>query len=505
MKRFTCLTLSLLMLLSMAGCASPAPCGHQWQQASCTAPETCALCGESTGDVLPHSYGAWQPDGEEMFRSCTLCSTEERAPAEHELILNSLLQGVWDLASVGIGDTVLDAYSTQDEDIAAIFVRFFGEPSEKYVCNAEYVSNGVHPIPIEYVSNGVTVTEYEVVKFLAWEQDGENCIYSFALGDRSILSGENIWFAMHFRLVLTPGKEPVLICESSYEGVDYKEVFTRNDELAAFAEGEWCAVYPGWDDYDASFRLTLNADRTVTGNIDGQLRGAWSVRPLIKDEASGKYKFGIAVLCFSDGFIGGFTPMSGGEIIWVGDSPEELSGIRKEDIRLHLNHEDEILDVFPAGLIDEPEKYRTESKENRTIEGKWNSSLMSGVNILYYGMIESQPELPAENRAACYSNDNTLEILPDGTFIANVREGEQSGTWEKREAPDYLQQHHAAAFYEQLEYYTLTSSNGEKFDAELCCFGKSASLHLSLHEGPVAEIGYNRLSPLKYVFTRALD
>ena len=66
-------------------------------------------------------------------------------------------------------------------------------------------------------------------------------------------------------------------------------------------------------------------------------------------------------------------------------------------------------------------------------------------------------------------------------------------------------QHHAAAFYEQLEYYTLTSSTGEKYDAELYCFGNNATLHLSLHEGPVSEISYNRLSPLKYVFSRAID
>ena len=30
-------------------------------------------------------------------------------------------------------------------------------------------------------------------------------------------------------------------------------------------------------------------------------------------------------------------------------------------------------------------------------------------------------------------------------------------------------------------------------------------MHLSLHEGPVSEISYNRLSPLKYVFFRAID
>lgn len=488
------LILALLMLLSLAACV-----GSE-QPAATPEPTPCS-----------HSYGLWEPEGEEMLRLCTLCGTEERAPADHKLILNSQLMGVWDLERISIEDTatgeltVKDAFSTYKEGISAVFVHFFGEPSEKYVCNAEHVSGGSFPIPTEYVSNGVTVTEYEVVRLLSCEQDGESSIYSFAMGSRLLLSDEYISLVPHFRLVLTPGQEPLLIYESSYDGEDFKEYYTRNDELFSFAEGDWYAVYPGWDNYDAGFRLTLNADRTVTGYIDSELRGAWSVRPLTRDEQTGKYKFGIAILCFADGFCGGFTPMSGGGTIWVGDTPEELSTIKKEDLRLHLNHEDEILNLFPAGLIDEPEKYSSTVAKPYPIEGKWTSSLMSGVNILYYGLIKDQPELPAENRAACFSNDNYLEILPDGSFTAIVREGELSGTWEKREAPAYLQQHHAAAFYEQLEYYTLTSSTGEKYDAELYCFGNNATLHLSLHEGPVSEISYNRLSPLKYVFSRAID
>lgn len=499
-KRIISFILSLLMLLALSACGKAAPCSHQWQDASCAAPETCTLCGEVQGEALPHSFGSWLPGESDMLHVCTACGAEERAPTDHVLILNSLLQGTWDLESYSYGDKLMDAYSTWGEDIAAKFVRFFGEPTEKYVCSAEQVSNGVFPFVTEYYRNGVTITEGEVVRFGSFERNGETRTYRFTVSDA--IGG---YYASRYKLVLSPDDEPVLYEEFRYDGLAHTNTYSKTDELAAFAEGEWCAVYPGWDDGEVLHGLVLNPDRRVTGAIDGELHGAWSLRPLTKDQETGKYKFGIAILCFSDGFYGGFTPMSGGDTIWVGDSPDDLSLLKRENVRLHLNHEDEILDLFPAGLLSEPEKYQQESNDHYSIEGKWTSSLSSGVNILYYGLIKNNPELPAENRANCYRNDNTLEVLPDGTFTAKVIEGELSGTWEKCEAPEYLRQYHAAAFYEELEYYTFTGPNGEKFDAELCCFGNNASLQLSLHKGPVTIRPYERQTPLKYVFTRAID
>ena len=53
MKKLVLLTLVLAMVLTMVGCG----CKHQWEDATCTAPKTCSLCGETEGDVLEHTPG----------------------------------------------------------------------------------------------------------------------------------------------------------------------------------------------------------------------------------------------------------------------------------------------------------------------------------------------------------------------------------------------------------------------------------------------------------------
>lgn len=462
MKKTLCLMLALLMLLSLAACGQT------------TAAPAAAPC--------EHSYGPWIPGGEGMIRTCSLCSTEENAPLDHHAVLNSQLQGAWDLESVTLGDTVVDAYSTQDMRIASVFVRFFGEATEEYACSAQFVENGSH------------FDDNEVARFSTWEKKGDTFSYWFTIG------------ISRFSLDFSADGESILRCHYRSNGVNCSYNLTRNDELEDFAIGLWYAVYPSWSELDGIDNFKLNADRSVSRAGDDSFQGFWSLRPLVRDEESGKYKFGIVIIGWSDEFHRGYNPMNGGEIIWVGDSPEELSSLKKEEIRLHMNHDDEILDLFPAGLMDdEPEKYSSTVSRPYPIEGKWRSSLMSGVGLLYTGIIEAHPELPVENRAHCYFNDCSLEILPDGSFTANLREGELHGTWEKRDAPENLQQHLAAAFFEQMEYYTLTSSSGEEYYAELYCFGNSAALNLSLLNGPAPMSVFDRLSPLKYVFTKAID
>ena len=53
MKKFVLLTLVLAMSLSMIGCG----CNHQWQEATCQAPKTCTVCGETQGNPQDHTAG----------------------------------------------------------------------------------------------------------------------------------------------------------------------------------------------------------------------------------------------------------------------------------------------------------------------------------------------------------------------------------------------------------------------------------------------------------------
>ena len=68
-----CLTALCLVL---SGCA----CEHEWQEASCTQPYLCILCGEIDGEELGHS---WTQADCVSSKSCTVCSLTEGDPLGH--------------------------------------------------------------------------------------------------------------------------------------------------------------------------------------------------------------------------------------------------------------------------------------------------------------------------------------------------------------------------------------------------------------------------------------
>lgn len=66
------LLLAVLCLALLAGCG----CQHEWTEASCAAPKTCALCGATEGSPLSHQ---WSSGNCEDPRTCEICgeSAEE--------------------------------------------------------------------------------------------------------------------------------------------------------------------------------------------------------------------------------------------------------------------------------------------------------------------------------------------------------------------------------------------------------------------------------------------
>ena len=72
-----------------ATCTAPKTCikcgeiegnalGHKWQDATCTTPKTCTKCGETEGEAIGHTAGEWEkmnPDivGGEMIQKCIVC------------------------------------------------------------------------------------------------------------------------------------------------------------------------------------------------------------------------------------------------------------------------------------------------------------------------------------------------------------------------------------------------------------------------------------------------
>ena len=55
MKKLISLILVLAMVAAMAACG----CDHQWSEATCTTPKTCAKCGQTEGEAAGHTPRQW--------------------------------------------------------------------------------------------------------------------------------------------------------------------------------------------------------------------------------------------------------------------------------------------------------------------------------------------------------------------------------------------------------------------------------------------------------------
>ena len=68
--------LAMVLILLLAGCG----CQHEWYAATCTAPKTCSLCGETEGEPLPHT---WQEATCTKAKTCTVCEITEGSALGH--------------------------------------------------------------------------------------------------------------------------------------------------------------------------------------------------------------------------------------------------------------------------------------------------------------------------------------------------------------------------------------------------------------------------------------
>lgn len=67
---------AIVLILLLAGCS----CKHEWQAATCTAPKTCSLCGETEGKLLPHT---WEDATCTNAKTCAVCKSTEGEALPH--------------------------------------------------------------------------------------------------------------------------------------------------------------------------------------------------------------------------------------------------------------------------------------------------------------------------------------------------------------------------------------------------------------------------------------
>ncbi len=76
-KRLLSLALALLLCAGMAGCS----CKHEWLDATCTTPTTCAKCGEAAGNPLGHN---WKDATCTQPEVCSVCGATNGQPLGHQ-------------------------------------------------------------------------------------------------------------------------------------------------------------------------------------------------------------------------------------------------------------------------------------------------------------------------------------------------------------------------------------------------------------------------------------
>ena len=77
-KAATCLTAKTC---SVCGEISGSPLGHNWQEATCEKPKTCSRCGQTSGNVLGHT---WQAATCEKAKTCSRCGQTSGSPLGHK-------------------------------------------------------------------------------------------------------------------------------------------------------------------------------------------------------------------------------------------------------------------------------------------------------------------------------------------------------------------------------------------------------------------------------------
>ena len=76
-KKIGMIILALACLLVLAACG----CEHVWQDATCLAPATCALCSKTEGEIGEH---IWQDATCDSPKTCATCGTTEGKKLEHQ-------------------------------------------------------------------------------------------------------------------------------------------------------------------------------------------------------------------------------------------------------------------------------------------------------------------------------------------------------------------------------------------------------------------------------------
>jgi len=405
---------------------------HDWAEATCQAPKTCRLCGETQGEALGHSFGDWRIEDTQMTHICALCGEQETVEIDRELYFRDNIVGAWDFYAVRVQGKTLP-------------------PSQALsYYNNYYYLNIMKDGTLDFYNHEKGTIQHATWEFKEYQKDNVFDVYSFTLHFED---------ASEASLVYVDG-EGIYLFMSQSEFI----LFQKNDETTANLANTYVGIDAG-----ALYTLSLNADRTFTGNLDGDIQGTW----WLSDENS--YGYHKIYLYFS----------------YTKDGEQKL-----HSVEMYLGSQEEDMDIpqyiqtygslpsmnLPDGRyisfkpIDENgvQEIRDALKDSgKQLTGTWNSTSKS---IYFY----SDSDFDSEKTGPC--TDYTITFSEDGTFTSNL-EDLPSGTW----AIDFFDRYFNGVEYSYSYHYTITAE-GVDYDA---CLNSDGSLYISYNNSDESNISFD--------------
>lgn len=85
MKKLLCGVVTLVLGLSLSACSLQCLSGHTWEEATCTTPKTCSVCGKTDGERLsPDGTHQWEEATCTEPKTCKVCGETEGYSLDHD-------------------------------------------------------------------------------------------------------------------------------------------------------------------------------------------------------------------------------------------------------------------------------------------------------------------------------------------------------------------------------------------------------------------------------------
>ena len=162
-----------LSFWKLGGGSEETPCEHDWSDATCTAPKTCSICGETEGEALGHSWNnatctepktcsvCGETEGEALGHnyengSCTVCgAADPNAPAEVKkyYIATKRSSGNYFYMTSNLGTASTKRYQAVDSGLTTL-PESITTPKADHVFILEKNEDGTYYIYADGMTNG---------------------------------------------------------------------------------------------------------------------------------------------------------------------------------------------------------------------------------------------------------------------------------------------------------------------------------------------------------------